>query len=67
MFNGRIVGLAPREVKFYMLSFNDFPMINMCDVTNKCKRSSAHDNEFVFEIMTMSFDLYFEGEKGVSH
>jgi hypothetical protein len=28
----------------YMLSLNDFPMMNVCDVTNKPKRNNACDN-----------------------
>jgi hypothetical protein len=29
----------------YILSLNDFPMMNMCDVTNKRRRISTSDNE----------------------
>jgi hypothetical protein len=35
MFNDKVVGLAPRQGKLYMLSLNDFPVMNVCDVTNK--------------------------------
>jgi hypothetical protein len=41
----RIVGLALRQDMLYMLSLNNFPVMNMCDVTNKCKRSLASENE----------------------
>jgi hypothetical protein len=34
-FNNVIVGLAPRRGMLYMLSLNDFPVMNVCDVTNK--------------------------------
>jgi hypothetical protein len=29
----------------YMLSLNDFPVMNVCDVTNKQKRNNSSDNE----------------------
>jgi hypothetical protein len=44
MFNDKVVGLAPRQGMLYMLSLNDFPVMNVCDVTNKCKKSTS-DNE----------------------
>jgi hypothetical protein len=44
IFNDKVVGLAPRQGMLYMLSLNDFPVMNVCDVTNKHKES-ASDNE----------------------
>jgi hypothetical protein len=44
IFNDKVVGLAPRQGMLYMLSLNDFPVMNVCNVTNKCKKS-ASDNE----------------------
>jgi hypothetical protein len=44
-FNNVIVGLALRQCMLYMLSLNDFPMMNMCDVTSKRRRISPRDNE----------------------
>jgi hypothetical protein len=42
--NHKVVGLETRQGMLYMLSLNDFPVMNLCDVTNKCKRSTS-DNE----------------------
>jgi hypothetical protein len=42
--NDKLVALAPRQGMLYMLSLNDFPVMNVCDVTNKCKRGIS-DNE----------------------
>jgi hypothetical protein len=36
-FDNKVVDLAPRQGILYMLSLNDFPMMNVCDVTNKRK------------------------------
>jgi hypothetical protein len=44
MFNDKVVGLPPRQGMLYMLSLNDFPVMNVCDVTNKHKKS-ASDSE----------------------
>jgi hypothetical protein len=44
MFKDKIVGLSPRQGMLYMLSLNDFPAMNVCNVTNKRKKS-ASDNE----------------------
>jgi hypothetical protein len=44
IFNDKVVGLAPRQGMLYILSLNDFPVMNVCDVTNKRKKS-ASDNE----------------------
>jgi hypothetical protein len=44
-FDNKVVDLVPSQGMLYMLSLNDFPVINMCDVTNKQKRTSASDNE----------------------
>jgi hypothetical protein len=38
MFNDKVVGLASRQGMLYMLSLNDFPVMNVCDVTNKRKK-----------------------------
>jgi hypothetical protein len=35
IFNDKVVGLATRQGMMYMLSLNDFPVMNVCDVTNK--------------------------------
>jgi hypothetical protein len=42
--NDKFVGLAPRQGMLYMLSLNDFPAMNVCDVTNKSKKGTS-DNE----------------------
>jgi hypothetical protein len=34
-FNNDIIGLALWRGMLYMLSINDFPVMNVCDVTNK--------------------------------
>jgi hypothetical protein len=34
-FNNDVVGLALRRGMLYMLSLNNFPMMNVCDVTSK--------------------------------
>jgi hypothetical protein len=44
-FDDVIISLAPRRDMLYMLSLNDFPVMNVCDVTNKRRRISAGDNE----------------------
>jgi hypothetical protein len=44
-FDDVVVGLSPRRGVLYMLSLNDFPVMNVCDVTNKRRRFSACDNE----------------------
>jgi hypothetical protein len=63
-FNNVVVGLAPRQGMFYMLSLNNFPMMNVCDVTSKRRRISTSDNE---TSLKLSFRPYFEWENGVSH
>jgi hypothetical protein len=44
-FNNVIIDLARWRGMLYMLSFNDFPVMNVCDVTNKRRRISTSDNE----------------------
>jgi hypothetical protein len=44
-FNDVIIGLAPRRGMLYMLSLNDFPVINVCDATNKQRRIMTSNNE----------------------
>jgi hypothetical protein len=44
MYNDKVIGLAPRQGMGYMLSLNDFPMMNVCDVPNRHKKSD-NDNE----------------------
>jgi hypothetical protein len=44
-FNNKAVGLPPRQGMLDMLSFNDFPVMNVCDVTNKRKRNIASCNK----------------------
>jgi hypothetical protein len=63
-FNNVVVGLAPRQGMFYMLSLNNFPMMNVCDVTSKRRRISTSDNE---TSLKLSFRPYFEWENRVSH
>jgi hypothetical protein len=41
MFNDKVVGLAPRQDMMYMLSLNDFPVMNVYDVTNKRKENDS--------------------------
>jgi hypothetical protein len=49
-FNNVIAGLAPRQGMLYMLSLNDFPMINVCDVTSKQRRIFDYDNETFLKV-----------------
>jgi hypothetical protein len=44
IFNDKVVGLAPKQGMLYMLSLIEFPVMKVCDVTNKRKKS-ASDNE----------------------
>jgi hypothetical protein len=44
-FDDVINGLAPWRSMLYMLSLNDFPVMNVCDVTNKRRRILTSDNE----------------------
>jgi hypothetical protein len=44
-FDDVIIGLAPHRGMLYMLSLNDFPVMNVCDVTNKRRRITTSDNE----------------------
>jgi hypothetical protein len=44
-FDDVIVGFALRQDMLYMLSLNDFSMMNVCDVTSKRRRISTSDNE----------------------
>jgi hypothetical protein len=44
-FDDVIIGLAPRRGMLYMLSLNDFSVMNVCDVTNKRRRITTNDNE----------------------
>jgi hypothetical protein len=37
-FDNKVVGLAPSQDMLYILSLNDFPVMNVCDVTNKQKK-----------------------------
>jgi hypothetical protein len=42
-FNNVIIDLARWRGMLYMLSFNDFPVMNVCDVTNKRRRILTSD------------------------
>jgi hypothetical protein len=44
-FDDVIIGLAPHRGMLYMVSLNKFPVINVCDVTNKRRRITTSDNE----------------------
>jgi hypothetical protein len=44
-FDDVIIGLAPRQGMLYMLSLNNFSVMNVCDVTNKRRRIMTSDNE----------------------
>jgi hypothetical protein len=44
-FDNKVVGFAPRQGMVYMLSLNDFPVMNVCNVTNKQKRNNSSSNE----------------------
>jgi hypothetical protein len=44
-FNDAIIDLAPRRGMLYMLSLNNFPVMNVCDTTKKRKRILTSDNE----------------------
>jgi hypothetical protein len=38
MLNDKVVGLAPRQGMLYMLSLNDFSVMNACDVPISVRR-----------------------------
>jgi hypothetical protein len=65
MFTHKVVGLAPRQGMLYILSLNDFPMMNVCDVTNKCKKS-ASDNETFSKLWHYRLGHISRGEWSVS-
>jgi hypothetical protein len=44
-FDNKVVCFAPRQGMLYMLSLNDFPVMNVCDVINKQQKNNASDNE----------------------
>jgi hypothetical protein len=44
-FDNKVVGFAPRQGMLYMMSLNDFPVMNVCDITNKRNRNNSSDNE----------------------
>jgi hypothetical protein len=44
-FDDVIIGLAPRQGMLYMLTLNNFSVMNVCDVTNKRRRIMTSDNE----------------------
>jgi hypothetical protein len=44
-FDDVIIGLASHRGMLYMLSLNDFPVMNVCDVTNKRRRITTSNNE----------------------
>jgi hypothetical protein len=44
-FDDVIIDLATRRGMLYIVSFNDFPVMNMCGVTNKRRRILTDDNE----------------------
>jgi hypothetical protein len=52
-FNDVIVGLALRRGMLYMLSLNDFPVMNVCNVTSKRRRISTSDNETSLKLCTI--------------
>jgi hypothetical protein len=60
MFNDKVVGLAPRKGMLYMLSLNDFPVINVCDVTNKHKKN-ASDNKTYLKLCHHRLDHILRG------
>jgi hypothetical protein len=49
----------------YMLSLNDFPVMNVCDVTNKCKKSTS-DNETYLKLWHCRLGHISRGEWSVS-
>jgi hypothetical protein len=65
-FNNDIVGLAPRRGMFYMLSINDFPVMNVCDVTNKRRRIWTSDNETTSKLWYCRLAHISRGD-GASH
>jgi hypothetical protein len=52
-FNDVIVGLTPMRGMLYMLSLNDFPVMNVCNVTSKRRRISTSDNETSSKLCTI--------------
>jgi hypothetical protein len=61
MFNDKVVGLAPRQDMLYMLSLNDFPVMNVCDVTNKRKKSVS-DNQTLSKLWLCHLGHILRGE-----
>jgi hypothetical protein len=66
MFNDKVVGLAPRQGMLYVLSLNNFPVMNVCNVINKRKKS-ASDNETSSKLWYHCLGHISRGENGVSH
>jgi hypothetical protein len=65
-FNDVIIGLAPRRGMLYMLSLNDFPVMNVCDVTNKRRRITTSDNETSLKLWHYRLGHILRGEWSVS-
>ena len=64
-FDDAIVGLAPRHDKLYLLPLNDSSVMNVCDVTNKRKRSIT--NETSSKLWHYCLGHISMGRMGASH
>jgi hypothetical protein len=62
MFNNKVVDFAFRQGMLYILSLNDFPVMNVCDVTNKCKRNITSDNETSLKLLHCHLGHFWRGE-----
>jgi hypothetical protein len=65
-FNDVIIGLAPQRGVLYMLSLNNFPVMNVCDVTNKRRRISTSNNETSSKLWHCSLAHILRGEWSIS-
>jgi hypothetical protein len=65
-FDNKVVGFAPRQGMLYVLPLNDFPVMNVCDVTNKRKRNNSSDNETSWKLWHYRL-CHILRENGASH
>jgi hypothetical protein len=65
-FDDVIVGFALRQGMLYMLSLNDFFMMNVCDVTSKRRRISTSDNETSLKLWHCHLGYISRGEWSIS-
>jgi hypothetical protein len=65
-FNDVIIGLTPWRGMLYILSVIDFPMMNVCDVTNKQRRILTIDNETSSKLWHCRLDHILRGKWSIS-